>query len=161
MIGLTFGIGSVGGLLGAAIAPRLSARFGVGPMVVLGSVLFPAPMALLALAGGAQWWAATVLATAEFLSAIGVMIFDINLNSIQASVIPDGMRSRVSGAYSTVNYGCRPLGALIGGALGGTIGLRETFVLAAVGGVSSVFFLLWSPFPGIRSVDQLEPVTVP
>jgi hypothetical protein len=77
VIGLTFGIGSVGGLLGAAIAPRLSARFGVGPMVVLGSVLFPAPMALLAVAGGDQWFSAAVLATAEFLSAVGVMIFDI------------------------------------------------------------------------------------
>lgn len=33
------------------------------------------------------------------------MLFDINLNSLQASIVPDGLRSRVTGAYSTVNYG--------------------------------------------------------
>lgn len=158
-IGLAFGVGSVGGLLGAAVAPRLSRRFGVGPMVVAGAVLFPAPLALVAVAGGPVWMAVTVLATAEFLSGLGVMIFDINLNSIQVSVIPDGLRSRVSGAYTTVNYGCRPLGAFIGGVLGSTIGLRETFVVAAVGGVLSALFLVGSPIPQVRSVDRLRPAS--
>ncbi len=160
VIGLTFGIGSIGGLLGAVIAPRLSARFGVGPMVVVGAVAFPASLGLLAFAGGSDWQAAGVLAGAQFLSAAGVMLYDINQNSIKASVIPDGMRSRVSGAYSTVNYGCRPLGAVIGGFLGSTIGLRETFVLAAVGGAAGVLFLLWSPIPKVMRVDDLEPSTV-
>ena len=158
-IGLAFGVGSVGGLLGAAVAPRLSRRFGVGPMVVVGAVLFPAPLALVAVAGGPVWMAATVLAAAEFLSGLGVMIFDINLNSIQVSVIPDGLRSRVSGAYTTVNYGCRPLGAFIGGVLGSTIGLRETFVVAAVGGVLSTLFLVGSPIPQVRGVDRLRPAS--
>lgn len=158
-IGLAFGVGSMGGLLGAVVAPRLSARFGVGPMVVFGSVAYPAPLGLLAFASGNHWAAATVLSAAEFLSAAGVMIFDINLNSLQASVIPDGMRSRVSGAYSTVNYGCRPLGAVIGGVLGETIGIRETFVLAAVGGAASVVFLLGSPIPAVHDVEGLEPAT--
>ncbi len=158
-IGLAFGVGSVGGLLGAAVAPRLSRRFGVGPMVVAGAVLFPAPLALVAVAGGPVWMAVTVVAAAEFLSGLGVMIFDINLNSIQVSVIPDGLRSRVSGAYTTVNYGCRPLGAFIGGVLGSTIGLRETFVVAAVGGVLSTLFLVGSPIPRVRSVDRLRPAS--
>lgn len=160
VIGLAFGVGSVGGLLGAAITPRLSRRFGVGPMVMVGAVLFPAPFALLAFAGGDEWVAATFLACFEFVSAVGVMLFDINLNSIQASVVPDGMRSRVSGAYSTVNYGCRPVGALLGGLLGETIGIRETFGLAAIGGSASVLFLIWSPIPRVHDVDELEPAAV-
>ncbi len=159
VIGAVFGVGSIGGLLGAAVAPRLSRRFGVGPMVVVGAVLFPAPLALIALAGGGHWLSALVLAVAEFLSALGVMVFDINLNSIQASITPDGMRSRVAGAYTTVNYGCRPLGALLGGVLGSTIGLRETFVLAAVGGALSVVFLVGSPIPEVWTVDDLQPAS--
>ncbi len=159
VIGLVFGVGSVGGLLGAVVAPRLSRRFGAGPMVVLGAVLFPAPLALIALAGGSTWLSALVLAVAEFLSALGVMVFDINLNSIQASITPDRMRSRVAGAYTTVNYGCRPVGALLGGVLGSTIGLRETFVLAAVGGALSIVFLIGSPIPHVRTVDDLQPAS--
>jgi predicted MFS family arabinose efflux permease len=160
VIGLAFGVGAVGGLLGAAIAPRLSRRFGVGPMVLVGAVLFPAPFGLLVVAGGDEWLAATTLAVFEFLSAVGVMLFDINLNSIQASVVPDGMRSRVAGAYSTVNYGCRPLGALIGGALASAIGIRETFMLAAIGGAASVLFLIWSPIARVHDVADVAAASV-
>jgi predicted MFS family arabinose efflux permease len=130
-------------------------------MVLVGAVMFPAPFALLVVAGGDAWLAATTLATCEFLSAVGVMLYDINNNSIQASVVPDGMRSRVSGAYTTVNYGCRPIGALIGGLLGETIGIRETFLLGAIGGMASVLFLVWSPYPKVHDVEDLETATIP
>ncbi len=55
VIGLAFGIGALGGLLGAVVAPRLAHRFGVGPIIVVGAILFPAPIAFLALAGGPDW----------------------------------------------------------------------------------------------------------
>ena len=104
-------------------------------MIVAGAILFPAPLALLALAGGPTWAAATVLAVVEFVSALGVMCFDVNLNSLQTSVIPDEVRSRVAGAFSTINYGVRPLGAVAGGLLGTYVGVRETLVLGAIGDV--------------------------
>lgn len=40
LIGLAFGIGAVGGLLGAAAAPRLSQRYGAGRVIVAGAMLF-------------------------------------------------------------------------------------------------------------------------
>ena len=40
-IGLALGVGAVGGLFGAVAAPRLAVRFGIGPMVAAGAVLFP------------------------------------------------------------------------------------------------------------------------
>lgn len=45
VIGLAFGVGAVGGLLGAALAPALARRMGVGRSIVAGAVLFPAPRA--------------------------------------------------------------------------------------------------------------------
>jgi predicted MFS family arabinose efflux permease len=84
------------------------------------------------------------------------MVFDVNLNALQATVTPDAVRSRISGAYSTINYGIRPLGALLGGALGAWLGLRPTLVLAAVGGALSVLWLLPSPIPAVRSLAELE-----
>ena len=67
-----------------------------------------------------------MLFAAEFASGFGLMALDISIGSIFASVIPDQLRSRVSGAFSAVNYGVRPLGALAGGLLGSSIGLRPT-----------------------------------
>jgi MFS family permease len=157
VIGLAFGIGATGSLLGAVLAPRISKRLGVGHSIVVGTVLFPAPIALAAAAGGPLWVRAGALAAAEFLSGVGVMLFDVNLNSLQADVIPDGMRSRVAGAYSTVNYGLRPVGALLGGLLATHIGLRATLLIAGTGGTLSLLWLPSSPIPGIRSLTPDHP----
>jgi predicted MFS family arabinose efflux permease len=92
------------------------------------------------------------LAAAELLSSVGVMLFDVPLNSLQTSVIPDGLRSRVAGAFTAVNYGVRPLGAVVGGALGTSLGLRPTLLIAAAGGTLSFLWLLPSPIPGYRSL---------
>ncbi|MEV6168754.1 MFS transporter [Streptomyces sp. NPDC051954] len=160
-IGLTLGIGATGSLLGALIAPRLSRRIGVGRGIAVGAVLFPAPFAVAALADGPAWARAGILGGAHFLAGFGVMLFDINHNSLQAAVIPDDLRSRVAGAYGTVNYGVRPLGAVVGGVLAETVGLRATLVTAAVGGTLSLLWLLPSPIPGIRSLEQVAAVRPP
>ncbi|WP_326736620.1 MFS transporter [Streptomyces sp. NBC_01022] len=153
VIGAALGAGATGALLGAVCAPAISRQLGVGRSILVGAVLFPAPIALAAAADGPLWLRAGALAAAEFLSGFGVMLFDVNLNSLQASVIPDGLRSRVAGAYSTINYGVRPVGAVVGGALATSLGLRPTLLVAAVGGALSVLWLLPSPIPRIRSLD--------
>ncbi|WP_406112619.1 MFS transporter [Streptomyces sp. NBC_01014] len=156
-IGMAFGIGATGSLLGAVIAPRISRTLGLGRSIVVGAVLFPAPIAIAALAGGPLWTRAGALAVTEFLSGVGVMLFDVNLNSLQADVIPDGMRSRVAGAYSTINYGSRPAGAVLGGLLATLVGLRATLLIAAVGGALSLLWLLPSPIPRIHSLTPDDP----
>ncbi|MFJ3336037.1 MFS transporter [Streptomyces sp. NPDC086766] len=158
VIGLAFGIGSTGALLGALIAPAISRWIGLGRSIAVGAVLFPAPIAVTAMAGGPLWARAGALGLAEFLAGLGVMLFDVNLNSLQTAVIPDGMRSRVAGAYSTVNYGIRPIGALVGGMLATIIGLRTTLITAAVGGALSLLWLLPSPIPRIRSLAHIAPL---
>ena len=153
-IGLAFGVGATGGLLGAVASPAIARRIGIGRSIVVGAVLFPAPYALIAAATGPSWARLGTLGAAEFLSAFGVMLLDVNLNSLQTSVVPDGLRGRVAGAYSTVNYGIRPLGALIGGELATLAGLRVTLTVAAVGGALSAVWLLASPIPGIRVLGR-------
>jgi MFS family permease len=163
-IGLAFGAGATGGLLSALASPAIARRIGIGRGIVIGAVLYPAPLALIAAATGPAWARLGTLGAAEFLSAFGAMLFDVNLNSLQASVVPDSLRSRVAGAYSTVNYGVRPLGALAGGGLATLVGLRVTLTVAAVGGALSVLWLIASPIPGTRVLGQeptAEAVTHP
>ncbi|AKU17943.1 MFS transporter [Luteipulveratus mongoliensis] len=158
VIGLAFGIGATGGLLGALLAARVARRLGVGPTIALGAVLFCAPFALVPIAGGPVWARAGTLALVEFISAGGVMLYDINNNALQAAVTPDFMRSRVSGAYSTVNYGIRPLGAVVGGLGGELLGIGPTMIAAGIGGSLSFLWLLGSPNISTRTIDDLEPV---
>ena len=85
------------------------------------------------------------------------MCFDVPLNSLQAAVIHDHMRSRVAGAFSSINYGVRPLGAVVGGFLGTWIGVRETLLVSAAGGLLSVLWLIRSPIIRTRDLTGLQP----
>lgn len=154
VIGLAFGIGAAGGLMGAVLAPVLSRRIGIGRAIVVGAILFPAPFALLAAAGGSVWTKAAVLSAAELLSSIGVMLYDVNQNALRASITPDEFRGRVAGAYTAVNYGVRPLGAVVGGVLGTSLGLRPTLLVAAIGGTLAFLWLLPSPIPRIADLHD-------
>jgi MFS family permease len=153
-LGLVLGAGAVGGLIGAAVTGRIARRIGIGTAFVAGSLLFPAPFLLVPLAEGPHLVVIALLFLAEFGSGFGVMMLDITIGSIQQALIPDRLRARVSGAYMVVNYGVRPLGSLLGGLLGSTIGLRPTLWIAAAGGICAVFFLLPSPAPRLRELPE-------
>ncbi|MET0693790.1 MAG: MFS transporter [Propionibacteriaceae bacterium] len=155
-IGLALALGAVGGFLGAVTAGRAARRFGTGITIAIGAVAFAAPFAALPLAVGASHAGKiAVLAGVEFVSAAAVMWFDVNLNALQTAVIPDGMRSRVAGAFSTVNYGIRPLGAVIGGVSAQVFGIAPTVVVAAVGGSLAVLWLLGTPILATRTLGDL------
>jgi MFS family permease len=156
IIGAALGAGAIGSLLGALLAGRAAAWLGVGRTVATAAVLFPAPFALIAAAGGPTGLRAGVLGAAEFLAGVGVMLFDVNQNAILTAAVPDGMRARVTGLYSSINYGVRPVAALVGGLLATHVGLRATFLAVAVGGSLSLVWFLVSPIPRINTIDDVR-----
>jgi predicted MFS family arabinose efflux permease len=105
---------------------------------------------LVPLASGSHTTVLVMVFAAEFLSGMGVMILDIVGGSLQTAVVPDDLRARVSGAHRMVNYGIRPIGALVGGALGVALGVRPTLWIATAGAVAGVLWLLASPIPRVR-----------
>jgi MFS family permease len=153
-LGVVLGFGAIGSLIGAVVTRRLSDRIGVGPSFVLGSVLFPAPLILVPLAGGPHALVIALLFLAEFFSGIGVMILDITAGSINAALIPAELRSRVQGAYTIVNYGVRPLGSLAAGLAASTLGLHAVLWIATVGGAVSALWLLPSPLPHLKALPE-------
>ncbi|MGH3072727.1 MAG: MFS transporter [Gaiellaceae bacterium] len=155
-LGLVLGAGAVGGLIGSIVTGRLSRRIGLGPSFALGCALFPAPLLLVPAADGPQWVVLACLFAAEFGAGLGVMVLDISAGAISAAVVPDRLRSRISGAYMVVNYGVRPVGALVGGALGTWIGLRPTLWIATAGGLLGVLWLLPSPILRLRTLPEAE-----
>lgn len=153
-LGLVIGAGAVGGLIGAAVSGRIVRAVGIGPAVMLGMVAFPAPLVLVPLAGGPTPLVLAAFFAAEFLAGLGVMLLDIATGTLQAAVIPDALRSRVAGAFRTVNYGVRPLGALAGGFLGSAVGLRPALWAATLGALLGVLWLLPSPIPRLRHLPE-------
>jgi len=150
LLGVVLGVAALGGLLGALVTKRIAARIGAGWAYALGCLLFTVPLAGWPLARGGMAAVLVVLFVAEFLAGFGMMVLDISIGAIFAAVIPDTMRSRVTGAFQAVNYGTRPVGALVGGLLGTAIGLRSALWVGVVGGVVGALLVLPSPLPRFR-----------
>jgi MFS family permease len=153
-LGLVLGAGAVGGLIGAVVAGRVGRRIGIGPAYLLGMVLFPAPIILIPAAGGPKPLVLGILFVSEFLSGLGVMILDINASAFQTALTPDRLRARATGAFRFVNYGVRPLGALLGGALGSAMGLRPALWLSSIAALAGILWMLPSPIPRMRELPE-------
>jgi MFS family permease len=156
LLGVVLGCGALGSVLGSVLTKRIAARFGAGMAFVAGAFCFTAPFALVPLAPVPRGHASAgpvvlvMLLAAEFGLGFGVMVLDISIGSIFAAVIPDTVRSRVGGAFQAINFGTRPVGALLGGILGSQIGLRPSLWIAVIGGVLGAALLVPSPLTRFR-----------
>ncbi len=164
-LGLVLGMGAVGGLLGATVTAQVARAIGIGPAVVLGFLLFAAPLLLVPAAGGGESrkLILTLLFLAEFGSGFGVMMLDISLGAIFQAIVPDELRARFTGAYITANYGVRAFGSVAAGFVGTVVGVREALWVAAGGAVLSVVFLFTGGLLRMRELPEvaaMEPAPI-
>lgn len=151
-IGLVVAAGSVTVMLGAAVTPRLSAWFGSARIIWL-APLATGPLALLSPFAQPGWLVVLVVvgtAAGEF----GQIVYAITNVSARQRLCPDRMLGRVNATMRVLIMGSFPLGALLGGALGESIGLRATLLVSGL-------IIALAPIPlarvlrGIRDVEQL------
>jgi MFS family permease len=140
LVGLIFGLGGVGGLVGAAITERVTTRFG-HRRVMLGGIGIAA-VGELTIAGARDplLIAVIILLIAETLVEFGDTLYGIDAASFRQATVPTSVQGRVTATMRVVSWGVGSLGALVGGVLGGAIGLRPTVLIAGVG---TLFSLLW------------------
>jgi MFS family permease len=155
-LGLALGTGAIGSVIGALVASRIGRRIGLGPAYALGCVLFPASLLLIPLAGPDMSMPVILglLFASEFGAGFGVMILDINVGAIIYARTPDRIRGRAGGAFRFINYGVRPIGALMGGILGGLLGVREAILFGVIAALAGVLFLIGSPILKLRELPE-------
>ena len=156
LLGLIFAGGSVGFLMGALLLGWVVRRFGWGPGIMVGLLLVGLSDLLIPLVRGSVVIAVAVLMTAQFFFGLGLVIFNAGQVSLRQAMTPDELQGRMNATMSFLAGAVVPLGGLLGGALGETLGLRPTLLLAALGEILSVLWLLLSP---IRSQRE-QPVLV-
>ena len=156
VFGFALGAGAIGAVLGAITASGIGRRLGIGRAYALGLVLFPAATILIPVAAP-DMPDALVLALlflAEFGSGFGVMILDINAGALLIARTPDRIRGRANGAFRFINMGIRPIGAAVGGILGGLLGVRETLFLVTVLQLLGVLTLFRSPILKLKDMPE-------
>ena len=145
-------VGSSGGLLGAIVATRISRRIGSGHA----STLFMLGAGLPVPAGAARRPGAGVVLVplGLFLAGMFVVAGNVVRGAWRQRYVPMHLMGRVVTTTQLVNFGTMPVGGLLAGGLGATIGVRETIgVMAVVILASSMLFLL-SPLRGLRDLPS-------
>ncbi|MEP7181883.1 MAG: MFS transporter [Betaproteobacteria bacterium] len=145
-IGLTYMAGGVGCVIAASSAERLSARFGVGPVIVHGLILTALGWQAFGLIGGPVWLATILLGVAMTVFDFGAVLYGINYLALRQAITPDRLLGRMTATMRFLTVAAAPLGSLAGGALATVIGLRNTLlVIGVLALVLAGAAVLWSP----------------
>jgi MFS family permease len=152
-IGLAFSLGSFGSLIAAFTAMRISRRFGIGPTTIAAAALF-GPAALLIAFAPTGNQAIPFIVLAQLVFGFTVVVYNIVQVSYRQAICPPRLQGRMNSVMRFIVWGTIPLGGLVGGVLGTTIGLRETIVVGAIGAGLSFLWILLSPQRHLREMPE-------
>lgn len=137
-IGLTYVFGGLGCVLASVFAERLSARLGVGPVIVHGLALTALGWQAFGLVTGPVWVATIALGLAMLMFDFGAVLYGINYLALRQAITPDRLLGRMTATMRFLTVAAAPLGSLAGGALATAVGLRATLLTIGVLGLALV-----------------------
>jgi MFS family permease len=145
----------------AFTATRLSSRFGIGPTTIAVGTTWGPAMLLIALAPAGDG-AIPILVAAQLLLGFTIVVYNIVQVSYRQAICPPHLQGRMNSVMRFIVWGTIPIGALVGGALGTWLGLRETMIVGAIGGGVSFLWILLSPQRHLREMPEpIEDEPVP
>jgi MFS family permease len=164
-VGLLTAIPGIGGIVGALLTGRITARFGTA-RGLLGATLVGVPFGLLIpLTGPGPRLA--FYAAGALVAFAGLAVGNIIIAAFRQSYAPPGMCGRVTATMRFLIFGTSPLGALLGGALGTALGIRDAlWILLGAVTLSGTLLLtpalarrrdLPGPPPEVRPAPRREP----
>ena len=124
--GVLLAVAAAGGLLGALTASRLTAQFHRRQVMLTAIGINAATSAAIGLARGP-----ILAATLLFVTAAAVAVYNVVARSLRQAIPPARLLGRVIAGVRVVGLGTAPLGALAGGLLARSAGLRAPFFMAA------------------------------
>jgi MFS family permease len=156
-VGIVFGVGSVGSIVGALVANRMQKRLGVGPTILIPIAV--SSVALLAYPLAPRSFPLPLLIAGNALFGFGAVTYNITQVSLRQAITPERLQGRMNAAMRWIVWGTIPLGTTAGGAIATAWGLRAALWVGAIG---SLFTFLPIALTSVRSIGELpEPVVEP
>lgn len=155
-VGVVLGTGGVGSLAGSLVAGRATRRFGPGRTMIAAQLGFGLTGLAVPLAVFVPSIALPMIVASEFGQWMSILVYYVNAVSVRQAVTPDRLQGRINATMRFLVGGAMPVGALIGGALGGVIGVPLTLVVAELGILLAVLWLVLSPIRSLSAMPSLE-----
>ncbi|WP_421935016.1 MFS transporter [Phenylobacterium sp.] len=154
MLGLTVACGGIGALMGAGLAAPLARGLGAGPAILVMGLAAASSALLIPLSPATPAAGMAMLIVSQLLGDSTGVAYGVLSASLRQTVLPQDTLGRAAGAFQAATGGTMLIGALVGGALGGLIGVRETLFIAAAG--LALGPLLAMASPALRRVKVIE-----
>ncbi len=151
-IGIIFGIGNVGAVVGAVTGDRWGKRFGLGRTIVV-SMFLGAP-AILLIAVAPKDSPVPFLIAAGVLSGFAGVVYNINQVSFRQAITPQTMQGRMNATMRFIVWGTIPIGQLIGGVIATAMSLSAALWVGALGEFLAVVPLLLSPVHSLKVMPE-------
>lgn len=155
-VGVIYACGNVGFLVGTLLAKRVVQWFGIGAALIGASLLSVLGALLVPLARGSLLEVSLLLAGAQFLTVCPLIIYHIHEVSLRQGITPDHLQGRVNATMQVLSWATTPLGALLGGWLGESIGIRPTLFVVVLGLLLAQPWLWFSPLRTLRTLPVEE-----
>jgi MFS family permease len=155
LLGIVISAGGVGSLVGSLFAARAIRRFGLGPALIWTATGAAALGILTPLAQGPVLLA-TIMVFIPQLFGDGLQTIEgvAELSLIQG-LSPDRLLGRVNATLEVLSHGIAyPIGALSAAAVAGVIGVRGGIAIGWAGMAVSILFLVLSPLPRVRTIED-------
>jgi MFS family permease len=152
LIGVVFTIGNLGVLAGAVSVTRVTRVFRLGPTIMLGMLVSSISMLVIGLAPTQH--AVVYFVIAWLLWGVGGTIYNIDQVSLRQAITPPRMLGRMNASMRFMVWGTMPFGSLAGAVLGTTIELRPTMLVAGIGGMLAVLWVLTKPVLALKEIPS-------
>lgn len=154
IFGIATAVGAVGGIVGAVVAPKLSALVGEGtiiPVAALLGVVGLVPIVLMPLVPAA---AVPLLMVGQAVGAVSVLTYNIAQVSFRQRICPVPLLGRMNASIRFVVWGVMPISGALSGVLAQWLGIATTLRIAIVGMLLGTAFVVFSPLLRMRRLPQ-------
>jgi MFS family permease len=154
LIGVIAALGGFGSLLGALLASRATARFGIGNVIIAAMLFAAFGNLLIPLApAGLPLVAIACLLGQQLIGDTAVTVFDVTEISVRQARVGDRQLGRVNATVRVAMVLAQLVATLLGGLLAELIGLRGAAFLAPIGALLGAWALWASPVRSLRRIE--------
>ena len=152
LFGTLFLGSAVGAVVGGLVAPTVVRVLGELPSIIIGAAIIAAPY----LAAG---FVTDGFQLAALLAVVGfaVVLWNVVTVSLRQRIVPSSLLGRVNSVYKMIGWGLIPVGAVFGGWVAATWGLRAPLPVA--GGIRILVLMVALPslIGGMRALRETGP----
>jgi MFS family permease len=150
VVGLLITFGASGSIVGALVAGRMVARFGLGRTLVWPGLVASASFVLVPLAPREN--PELFIVASMLLGSFFGMLFNVTQLTFRQAITPERLQGRMNAVVRFMYWGPQPAGFALGGVLAGTIGLRPTLFVSAAGATFVFLPLVVHPIRKLRRI---------